>query len=353
MDFFTADYTVDSELIYGNQGSLKFDLSIVVPTYKRTDYLIQTLKSIKRQKNSYKFNYEVIVVSNDSNFSIENISSVLKGTNFKVYRNKKNLGMVGNMNRCAVLANGKYIAYVQDDDLLLDDYLENIVDLINSNKLDNIDCLIPNRYYYYDQSDKTSIFGEQAYKKEKKKELLKKMISIGKPCMEFQKVTTLDCARTWFNCYGGGPTCGVLFKKNSLLRTDGFSNNYPYSFDFVFFMDFSDSYNVVLYNKYLSIYRMTDSASNEPEVQKDFFDSDMVLLERTIHSSNFISLFRNEVIRFSFKNKSVEAQKIINTIPYASNNIKYTIFRVIRFVRLMRSNFYRRKLFPTDLNGII
>jgi hypothetical protein len=98
---------------------------------------------------------------------------------------------------------------------------------------------------------------------------------------------------------------------------------------------------------------MTDSASNEPEVQKDFFDSDMVLLERTIHSSNFISLFRNEVIRFSFKNKSVEAQKIINTIPYASNNIKYTIFRVIRFVRLMRSNFYRRKLFPTDLNGII
>lgn len=353
MNYFSFNNDVTSELIYGNKNLCNIDLSIVIPTYKRNDFLRKTIQSINKQKNIRNLKYEVLIVSNDPEYRVNEISDILNKDIFKVYRNKKNLGMVGNMNRCALLTTGKYISYIQDDDILLDEYIKNIEELICENKLDDIDCLIPNRYYYYDQSDKDSVFGEFAYKKEKKKELLKKVLSVGKTCTDFQKITTVDCANTWFNCYGGGPTCGMLFKRSSLLNTKGFSCEYPYAFDFVFFMDFSDKYNVVLYNRYLSIYRMTDSASNKPEVQKDFFESDMRLLEKTVEINRFVSTFKNEIIRFSLQNKSIEAQKIIKPMPYKRGIIKYVVFRVIRFVNLMRSNVYRRKLLPLDMYRIL
>lgn len=353
MNYFTINNNVTSELIYGNENFGKVDLSIVVPTYKRTDFLRKTIQSINNQKNIKNLKYEVLIVSNDPKYRVDEISDMLSQDRFIVYRNKQNLGMVGNMNRCAILAHGKYISYIQDDDILLDNYLESVEKLIYEKKLEGIDCLIPNRYYYYDLADKNSVFGKKAFDKEKRKGQIRKLLSIGNPCKEFQKVTTSDCANTWFNCYGGGPTCGMLFNRNSLLSTNGFSIEYPYAFDFVFFMDFSDQYNVVLYNKYLSIYRMTDSASNKPEVQKDFFESDMRLLEKTIGVNKFVSTFRDEIIRFSFENKSIEAQQIIKPSPYKSGMLKYSVFRLIRFVYLMRSNLYRRKLLPVDMYGII
>ncbi|WP_455720746.1 glycosyltransferase family 2 protein [Agathobacter sp.] len=349
MNYLIADTNIESELIYGCPNYKEVELSIVIPTYKRSEYLKKTIRSIKRQKGLDKINCEVLIVSNDPEFNIDDLKGLLCEHLFKVYRNKENLGMVGNMNRCAILAHGKYISYIQDDDILLENYVENIVNLIEHGMIENIDCLIPNRYYYYDIANKNSVFGEKSYKQEKKKEILKKLLSVGTVIKDFQKVTTKDCANTWFNCYGGGPTCGMLFKRESLLKTEGFSREYPYAFDFVFFMDFSDNYNVVLYNKYLSIYRMTDSASNRPDVQKDFYRSDMCLFEKTCNINWFVTFFKDEIIRFSFENKSLEAQEMIDQVPYVKNNIKYALFRMVRFVKLMRSNTYRRKLLPEEL----
>lgn len=349
MNYLIADNNIESEIVYGHPRYEKVDLSIVIPTYKRSEYLKKTIDSVRNQAGLDKIKCEVIVVSNDSDFKVDDIIDLLCDDLFVVYRNKKNLGMVGNMNRCAKLAHGKYISYIQDDDILLDGYLDSIALLINNGTLSNIDCLIPNRYYYYDVENSKSVFGKQAYKKERKKDVLGKIISFGKTTEVFQKVTMQDCANTWFNCYNGGPTCGMLFKRESLLSTEGFSKEYPYAFDFVFFIDFSDKYNVVLYNKYLAVYRMTDSASNRPDVQKDFYKSDIYLLNKTLNSSKFVSDFRDEIARFSYENKSPEARAIIEPVPYVKNDVKYTVFRMLRFYNLMRSNTYRRKLLPQKL----
>lgn len=349
MNYLIADDNVESELIYGYSQCEKVDLSIVIPTYKRSEYLRKTIKSVRKQKGFDKIKCEVLIVSNDSEFKVDDIIDLLGSDLFIVYRNKTNLGMVGNMNRCAKLAHGTYISYVQDDDVLLDNYLEIIVQLIKNGTLNDIDCLIPNRYYYYDVENIESVYGKQAYKKEKKKNVIRRMISLGKPTELFQKVTIQDCAKSWFNCYSGGPTCGMLFKRESLLNTDGFSKEYPYAFDFVFFMDFSEKYNVVLYNKYLAVYRMTDSASNRPEVQKDFYRSDIHLIEKTINNTEFVAYFKDEIARFSYENKSLESRAIIEPVPYVKNDVKYAVFRIIRFYNLMRSNTYRRKLLPEEL----
>lgn len=346
MNYFLNDNEVVSEQIFGKHEGNDVDLSIVIPTYKRTELLRKTISSIIRQKAPIKMSYEILIVSNDPEYKIDDIVDLLDVNRYKVYRNKKNIGMVGNMNRCAVLARGKYISYIQDDDILLDQYLESIERLIEDGKLENIDCLIPNRYYFYDKSKKDSVFGEQSYKKERIKEKFRKLLTVGKPRDKFQKVMTKDCADTWYNCFGGGPTCGVLFRRDSLLNTNGFSREFPYAFDFVFFMEFSDKHNVVLFDQYLSVYRMTDSASNKSEVQYDFFRSDMLLLEKTMEINRFVSFFKNEIIRFSIHNKSLEAQRIMKKPSYTTNQIKYCAFRIIRFINLMNSNVYRRELMP-------
>lgn len=343
MNNFKYHSSIKSELIYGAMIDEKFDLSIVIPTYKRTSYLKETINSIANQKPTNNISFEIIIVSNDPEFNIKEISDVLNPKLFKVYKNKRNIGMAGNMNRCALLARGKYIAYIQDDDYLLEDYLVTIENLLKNGKLEGVDCLIPNRYFLYDSKNTKSIFGAKAYKNEKKKDILREIISLVSATKDFQQIKPIDCANTWFNCYGGGPTCGILFRRDSLMNTNGFSFEYPYAFDFVFFLNFSEKYNVFLYNKYLSVYRMIESCSNRPDVQYDFFRSDMFLLDK-MANNQFVKKYRNEIIRFSIKNKSKEAQKLIGKVDCSSKITSYITFRVVRFVNLMRSGIYRKTL---------
>ena len=167
MNNFHYQDAIESECIFGSKAREDVDLTIVIPTYKRAELLEKTLKSIINQKPVKSISYQVIIVSNDPDYSIDRITLALDETIFSIYKNKENLGMVGNMNRSALITKSKYIAYIQDDDILLDNYLVEIENLLNVGALENIDCLIPNRYFYYDISS-TGRFGAQAYSKEQK-----------------------------------------------------------------------------------------------------------------------------------------------------------------------------------------
>ncbi len=345
MNYFNYHDDVISERIYGRKVKCDVDLTIVIPTYKRSEYLRKTIESIINQKPPTNLSYQVVIVSNDPSFNPELLKLEMPESIFSIYRNTKNIGMAGNMNRCACLASGKYIAYLHDDDILLDTYLITIEDLILSGTLDNIDCLIPNRYNYYDIGKKDRRYGKEAFVLANLKIVLKYICSIGIKKQIIQRVTMEDCANTWFNCFYA-PTCGTVFKRQSLMSSEGFPEKYPYAFDFVFFIKFSSNHNVVLYDKYLSVYRLTVSASNRPEVQADFYCGEMFLLESAIKNNNlFAQKYQNEIKRFSKCHKSKEAQKIISE-KIEVKNFKYLIFMIKRTINLMRKNTLRIKPTP-------
>lgn len=110
MNYLLASSKIESELIYGYPTNKKVDFSIAVPTYKRSEYLKKTVSAIYR-KNINRIKCEVLIVLNNSEFELGDLIKLLNADLFKVYRNKENLGMVGNMNRCAMLSRGKYISY--------------------------------------------------------------------------------------------------------------------------------------------------------------------------------------------------------------------------------------------------
>lgn len=91
-------------------------ISVIIPTYKRTETLKRAIESVKNQ--TYK-NIEIIVVDDNANFpeerkKVEQIVNCY--SDIRLIKNDKNLGGGLSRNEGIKVANGKYIGFLDDDD---------------------------------------------------------------------------------------------------------------------------------------------------------------------------------------------------------------------------------------------
>jgi GT2 family glycosyltransferase/MoaA/NifB/PqqE/SkfB family radical SAM enzyme/Flp pilus assembly protein TadD len=104
-------------------------VSVIVPTYNRPNQLVIALKSVLGQ--TYK-NLELIVV-NDAGTDVENVVSSLRESQPITYiKHGKNRGLAAARNSGIKLARGKYIAYLDDDDLFYPRHVETLVAFLES-----------------------------------------------------------------------------------------------------------------------------------------------------------------------------------------------------------------------------
>jgi glycosyltransferase involved in cell wall biosynthesis/radical SAM superfamily enzyme YgiQ (UPF0313 family)/Flp pilus assembly protein TadD len=104
-------------------------VSVLVPTYNRPDMLVATLQSILNQ--TYK-NLEIIVV-NDNGLEVGNITGWLNQQgNITYVKHDRNRGLAAARNTGLKLARGKYIAYLDDDDIFYPDHLETLVNFLET-----------------------------------------------------------------------------------------------------------------------------------------------------------------------------------------------------------------------------
>ena len=92
-------------------------VSVLMTAYNRQDYIAQAIDSVLA--SSYP-DFELIIVDDGSK---DDTLSIAKGyekmdNRVKVYSNKKNLGDYNNRNKAASYAQGKYIKYLDSDDLM-------------------------------------------------------------------------------------------------------------------------------------------------------------------------------------------------------------------------------------------
>lgn len=100
-------------------------VSIVVPTYNYAHYLDETIQSALDQ--TYQ-DYELLIVDNHSTDNTEQvIQKYLGDPRVAYHKNPKNLGLVGNWNKCLELANGEYIKFLCADDKFHPEMLEKYV----------------------------------------------------------------------------------------------------------------------------------------------------------------------------------------------------------------------------------
>ena len=109
-------------------------VSIIIPYYKKKNYIEQTLKSILNQK--YK-NFEILIVYDDSDKSDLSFLKTLKknDSRIKLVINKKNIGAGKSRNKAIKLSKGKYLAFIDSDDLWHPDKLKIQVNHMIKNKV--------------------------------------------------------------------------------------------------------------------------------------------------------------------------------------------------------------------------
>lgn len=341
VNYFNCHDEIESKLVFGVVPN-EVDLSIVLPAYKRIDTLKSAISSLNNLIPVDGFRCVFILVSNDPDFDYHSLNIDLDENRYLIYVNSKNLGMVGNINRCSKLSLGKYVAFLHDDDLLLPNYLVEMKKAIDSKAATGFDCIIPNRYLWNCNNPKIE-------KHSTIKRLMSKLAFWNQ--RKLVRVDYSDCAKTWENCFGGGPTCGILFRRESLLSTRGFDEHFPFIFDFVFFVNYSFEHKILLLNKFLSIYRMSEGASNKPETQFDFFEGNLAILKILYEKESFVRKNINYMIYDSYICRNDECRKLINE-KYTLETISPTGYRFYKMktgFRFIVKGLYRSSGIPKKL----
>jgi len=112
---------------------MKVLVSIVIPTYQRAEKLIFAINSVKKQTLT---SWEIIVVDDNSPNSSHAAKTSKVMANFNDEDNiyyiphRTNLGACAARNTGVKAANGKYIAFLDDDDLWFNDKLEKQVNIL-------------------------------------------------------------------------------------------------------------------------------------------------------------------------------------------------------------------------------
>jgi glycosyltransferase involved in cell wall biosynthesis len=98
-------------------------VSVIIPTFNRPQYLHQAVASVLRQ--SYR--YLQIIVVNDGGVDVGNIINSFCDPRLTLIDRKENLGKAHSLNEALDRADGKYVAYLDDDDLYYPDHIETLV----------------------------------------------------------------------------------------------------------------------------------------------------------------------------------------------------------------------------------
>jgi glycosyltransferase involved in cell wall biosynthesis len=108
-------------------------VSICIPTFNRKDYLKEALASVFAQ--TYK-DYEVVVVDDGSTDGTE---TMLKSTGYPLrYYWQQNRGDAASRNKLLELARGKFVTFLDSDDLLMPDAVERMINVMEAEKEDVI-----------------------------------------------------------------------------------------------------------------------------------------------------------------------------------------------------------------------
>jgi teichuronic acid biosynthesis glycosyltransferase TuaG len=90
-------------------------VSIIIPYYNKLDWIDQTLRSIYNQTYT---NYEILIVYDDpTKNDLKKLKLKIKNKKIKLYINKKNLGAGMSRNLASKKAKGKYLAFIDADDM--------------------------------------------------------------------------------------------------------------------------------------------------------------------------------------------------------------------------------------------
>lgn len=125
-------------------------LSIIIPSRNTEAYIEQAVESITNQERYNRNDIEIIIVDDVSSDNTINVVNRINYHNrIKIIQNVDNVGLGESRNIGVRQATGKYIAYLDGDDYIANDYLRTVLPYLYD---DNYDMILFNYSRFYDES---------------------------------------------------------------------------------------------------------------------------------------------------------------------------------------------------------
>ncbi len=279
-------------------------LSIIIPTYKRNEYLPRALDSVLSQKGDY----EVIVVDDndsDSEYRKNNIKLMEKYKNVIYLMHQKNKNGAAARNTGIASAKGEYITFLDDDDEFVPSRIEKIIDYINKF---NPDFICSGYVYKYNNK------------------ILKKKIpdiDINRKKCELELLK----AKSFF-----GTGSNIICRKDLIQKINGFDESFVRNQDIEFIIRYlREAKTISVIPEYLVV-KNIDNIINVPCIEK--------ALE---NKNRFLEKFKSQIDAFDEKTK--KDIYIANYYELMYNAIKKKDKNEIRIAKsiLKKENIYSWK----------
>lgn len=311
-----------------NRSAVK--VTVCIPTYNSEVYLEEAIESVISQE--FK-DYELIIVDNCSTDSTCSIIEkyIKKYPALRFYQNPKNLGMVGNFNKCIGHSRGEYVKFLLSDDFFADkrtlSRFVNIVEtypgvsLISSaRKVVDSESKIVKNYINYDEGHYE--FGEE----------------IIKECLFYSKNKI------------GEPT-SVMFRRDQALR--GFDDRYKQLLDLEMWFHLLEQGSFYYIDEPLVSFRVhPEQTTQKNKADLSYVDDDFRLINEYSGKPyvkfskiiRFILLFKQcERLRKRYKKQVITARFLNRKIDECFGRVPYAaLIPVFKFAKnVLRIKFLR------------
>lgn len=310
-------------LIDGCNQEMQPDLSVMIPTYLRPLLLKEAILSVINQAD-HNINVEIVVVDNDAEANHSDLVDLINDllpNNIRLFRNKENIGMFGNWNRCIELARAPLLTILNDDDQLHPDFIKLTFDMCQQRA-------ISVSHVTFDEAN--TIKWSTVPLQLKIKPLNKTDFFIGNPIPG---------------------SLGLLMNKGQALELGGYNTELWPTADYDFSYRYFKRFGINQTSTKLSGYRWQENESMKVATLEGFMANDIIFRTNMVNTSqcSFISkkilkmlselMATSAAIHYRAVNNDFNTERTLK-----SNSIPPVYFKILR-IKILHSVFIRlRKL---------
>jgi len=209
------------------------EVSVIVAAYNQERFIGRCLRSLLHQSFSHQ-NYEIIVIDDGSTDQTAYALSLFTDqfhSPVKVITNRRNIGLPASLNKGIKAAKGKYIVRVDADDFVNVNFISFLKIFLEENKyVDAVGC-----DYYVVESD--------------------------------------ESARERVNCSEKPIACGIMFRKEQLMKIGLYDEKFLYQEDYDLRIRFEKQYSIHRLELPLYRYRRHDNnITNNTAEMNQYYD---------------------------------------------------------------------------------
>jgi len=288
-------------------------VSICIPTFNGEKHLVECLDSALAQTYS---DIEIIITDDCSTDYTNEIAEKYRDRDMRIkyFVNEKNLGLVGNWNRCMQLASGQWIKFLFQDDVLNSRCVNSMMKTAD----ENVDFIVCDRNFIFDDD----IAEEFRRGYSKLTGMLQRFLGNTSPCfVEPKKIARLVSKFVYAN-FIGEPTA-TMFRKSIIMQWGNFNSGLVQICDYEYWLRITSNVGMCYIPEALASFRVHNKSASADNRRTELYQVDRIILLHIFlydkwfeKMRGFLTAYQKRKMKEMFKLKIFETVRFIKQNPH-------------------------------------